>query len=404
MKKIAKYFTGILGGLLFSIPWLLVYVFFNLSVGYLDCLIVLGIVLGYKLVNKEIYNDTKTRIYLIISSCLIALLNVLVLMPIIVMIKEGAGVTLESFKVLYTNKEFLSAVVVDVILALLMVLAPSIFFPVDFKNIKTDKSDIQTFIDELEKIFNKHGAITKETAVSKKIIKDDISNLEISKFKKLFYMDAIKSGYIKTTKGKWYFEPKKNTKKNQKYGLAFAIYTLIVITVVWNAVVMSNSDNIDKSDNSKSKIIEYKIENDAVLMLPDCMKLDKKNKKTENNIDVYYYSYLSEDVSKSNIQIVEIFYYPSFDYQNDYDGFKTSIKNSLSKSEISLEKDKIFNGNNTLYLKLNKYDRERIVNSYFVMLPDNKLIEVYVYVTKDSYSSLDEDASDDIVKSIKFNF
>ena len=404
MKKIAKYFTGILGGLLFSIPWLLVYVFFNLSVGYLDCLIVLGIVLGYKLVNKEIYNDTKTRIYLIISSCLIALLNVLVLMPIIVMIKEGAGVTLESVKVLYTNKEFLSAVVVDVILALLMVLAPSIFFPVDFKNIKTDKSDIQTFIDELEKIFNKHGAITKETAVSKKIIKDDISNLEISKFKKLFYMDAIKSGYIKTTKGKWYFEPKKNTKKNQKYGLAFAIYTLIVITVVWNAVVMSNSDNIDKSDNSKSKIIEYKIENDAVLMLPDCMKLDKKNKKTENNIDVYYYSYLSEDVSKSNIQIVEIFYYPSFDYQNDYDGFKTSIKNSLSKSEISLEKDKIFNGNNTLYLKLNKYDRERIVNSYFVMLPDNKLIEVYVYVTKDSYSSLDEDASDDIVKSIKFNF
>ena len=103
-------------------------------------------------------------------------------------------------------------------------------------------------------------------------------------------------------------------------------------------------------------------------------------------------------------KIVEIFYYPSFDYQNDYDGFKTSIKNSLSKSEISLEKDKIFNGNNTLYLKLNKYDKERIVNSYFVMLPDNKLIEVYVYVTKDSYSSLDEDASDDIVKSIKFNF
>lgn len=167
---------------------------------------------------------------------------------------------------------------------------------------------------------------------------------------------------------------------------------------------MSNSDNIDKSDNSKSKIIEYKIENDAVLMLPDCMKLDEKNKKTENNIDVYYYSYLSEDISKSNIQVVEIFYYPSFDYQNDYDGFKTSIKNSLSESEISLEKDKIFNGNNTLYLKLNKYDKQRIVNSYFVMLPNNKLIEAYVYVTKDGYSDKDENASDDIVKSIRFNF
>lgn len=79
-------------------------------------------------------------------------------------------------------------------------------------------------------------------------------------------------------------------------------------------------------------------------------------------------------------------------------------KSLLDSSEIALEKNKTFNGNNTLYLKLNKYDKERIVNSYFVMLPDNKLIEVYVYVTKDSYSSLDEGASDDIVKSIKFNF
>ena len=38
------------------------------------------------------------------------------------------------------------------------------------------------------------------------------------------------------------------------------------------------------------------------------------------------------------------------------------------------------------------------------MLPNNKLIEAYVYVTKDGYSNKDENASDDIVKSIRFNF
>ena len=399
MKGVIKYFTGILGGLIFSIPWLLVYVFSYLSVGYLDCLIVFGIVLGYKLVNKEIYNDVKTRTYLIVSSCLIALLNVLILMPIVFMIKTGVDVTLESFKIVYTNKEFLSVIWIDIFLAILMVLPPAIFFPVDFKNKKTDKTDCQFFIEEVEKIFNKYGATTKETAVSKDIIKDDISNINISKFKKMLYLDIIKNNRIKSKKGKWYFISKK---ENAKFGLGLAIYALILIAILWNVSVAPNVANIN--ENNKSEIIEYKIENDAVLMLPDCMKLYKKDQKTENNIDIYYYNYLSEDISKSNIQIVEIFYYPSFNYISDYDEFKTSMKNSLSTSEILLEKDKIFNGNNTLYFKLNKYDEQRIVNSYFVLLPNNKLIEAYVYVTKDGYSDEDENASDDIIKSIRFNF
>lgn len=400
MKGAVKYFSGILGGLIFSIPWLLVYVFFNFSVGYLNCLIVFGIILGYKVVNKEIYNDKKTKKYLIISACLITLLNVLILMPIIVMIKQGVGVNLGSFKILYTNDEFISVISDDLTLALLMTLPPAIFFPLDFKNEKTGKADIQMFIEEVEEIFNKYGAISKDTAVSKKIIKNDISNIKISKFKKIFYLDTIKNIYVKNKKDKWYFDPKK---RNLKYGLLISIYFLVLITISWNVFVVPNTKDINKTGGNKGEIIEYK-EDEMTLMLPDCMELDEKEKDTEEDVDTYYYSYLSMDISKSDIQIVEIYYYPSFEYEKDYNLFSSSIKSLLSSSEIILEKNKTFNGNNTLYLKLNKYDKERIVNSYFVMLPDNKLIEVYVYVTKDSYSSLDEGASDDIVKSIKFNF
>ena len=400
MKGAVKYLSGILGGLIFSIPWLLVYVFFNFSVGYLNCLIVFGIILGYKVVNKEIYNNKKTKKYLIISSCLIALLNVLILMPIIVMIKQGVGVNLESFKILYTNDEFISVISDDLTLALLMTLPPAIFFPLDFKNEKTGKADIQMFIEEVEEIFNKYGAISKDTAVSKKVIKNDISNIKISKFKKIFYLDTIKNIYVKNKKDKWYFDPKK---RNLKYGLLISIYFLVLITISWNVFVVPNTKDINKTGGNKGEIIEYK-EDEMTLMLPDCMELDEKEKDTEEDVDTYYYSYLSMDISKSDIQIVEIYYYPSFEYEKDYNLFSSSIKSLLDSSEIALEKNKIFNGNNTLYLKLNKYDKERIVNSYFVMLPDNKLIEVYVYVTKDSYSSLVEDASDDIVKSIKFNF
>ena len=42
------------------------------------------------------------------------------------------------------------------------------------QNKETGKSDIQTYIDELEKIFDKYNARSKESAVDKKIIKSDI--------------------------------------------------------------------------------------------------------------------------------------------------------------------------------------------------------------------------------------
>ena len=392
MKNTLKYFSGILGGILFSIPWLLVYVFFNLSSGYLDCLIVFGIVLGYKLVNKDIYNDKKTRIYLIVSSCLIALLNVFVLMPVITMIRNGSGVTLNLFKEIYTNKEFLSLIWIDAVLALLMVLPPSIFFSLDFKNKETDKSDIQTYIDELEKIFDKYNAKSKESAVDKKIIKSDISNLEFGKFKKLFYTDILKPSYIKSIKGKWYFEHK--DKKNSKIGLALAMYTLIAITAIWNVIIPP----IMKED---SKIIEYKVNNNITLKMPDCMKLDEES-HTNNDIETYYYSYLSQNVNKSNIEVVEISYYPKYDYDFKYEEFKELLTDSLSEYDILLTKDKIINQNKILYFKLNNADETRIVNSYFVPLQNNRLLEIYIYVKRDGYSSLDEEETDKIIESINF--
>ena len=66
MKKIfLGYFIGILFGLLFSIPWVLFYSFAELSISYLSILIVLGIILIYKIIKKNIYNNKRTKLYLI---------------------------------------------------------------------------------------------------------------------------------------------------------------------------------------------------------------------------------------------------------------------------------------------------------------------------------------------------
>ena len=243
------------------------------------------------------------------------------------MIRNGSGVTLNLFKEIYTNKEFLFLIWIDATLALLMVLPSSIFFSLDFKNKETGKSDIQTYIDELEKIFDKYNARSKESAVDKKIIKSDISNLKFSKFKKLFYTDILKPSYIKSIKGKWYYFEHKD-KKNPKIGLTLAMYTLIVITVIWNAIMSP----IIKED---SKIIEYKVNNNITVKMPDCMKLDEES-HTNNDIETYYYNYLSQNVNKSNIEVVEISYYPKYDYDFKYEEFKELLTDSLSKYDILL--------------------------------------------------------------------
>lgn len=70
MKKnnLLAYIVGFLFGILFSVPWVLCYSFLNLSIGYLAILIVVGIILGFKIIAKEIYGTPLVKAYLILSS------------------------------------------------------------------------------------------------------------------------------------------------------------------------------------------------------------------------------------------------------------------------------------------------------------------------------------------------
>ena len=150
-----------------------------------------------------------------------------------------------------------------------------------------------------------------------------------------------------------------------------------------------------------SKIIEYKVNNNITVKMPDCMKLDEES-HTNNDIETYYYNYLSQNVNKSNIEVVEISYYPKYDYDFKYEEFKELLTDLLSKYDILLTKDKIINQNKVLYFKLNNADETRIVNSYFVPLQNNRLLEIYIYVKRDGYSSSDEEKTDKIIESINF--
>ena len=96
-NKFLSCLIGILFGFLFSVPWVLAYVFFEVSIAYLSILTVFGIILGYKIIEKAIYNCKQTKMYLIISSLLIIAFDVLLIAPMLIQIRYYKTVSLDFF-------------------------------------------------------------------------------------------------------------------------------------------------------------------------------------------------------------------------------------------------------------------------------------------------------------------
>ncbi len=112
-----NYIKGILGaligGILFSLPWVLVYVYLNYILSLLAAVIALGAFTFYKLFGGMV--DKKTPLIIGISSVLSVTLAMFVIIPMFLLFKEGYGFDIYKFKLLYMNDTFVSAVLNDYI-------------------------------------------------------------------------------------------------------------------------------------------------------------------------------------------------------------------------------------------------------------------------------------------------
>ena len=409
-NKLLSYIVGILFGILFSIPWVLVYTFLKLSIGYLTILIVLGLIIGYKIIEKNIYNTKKTKLYLVLSSLFIILINVLLIMPMLIQILAQGTVTANFLRELYSTKSMIIAFLIDLTLAIIMVLIPALVLPIDFKLDENHKSEGEEFLDKVEKVFEKYNAFSKETAVNKKIIKEELNKIELNGFKKFWYTDFLKGLRIKSTKGKWYFKKKNN---NFKFGLLLSILLLIVFANVWNLVfltvgkdVKDNVINDVKEElKEKTKNIEYNISNKIKIKMPECMTYYEDEFDDSNGFDIYYYQYVSSNTSKSDLEAIQIYFYDNYninDYYGDYDTFKNEINNTMNEYEIIETGNIKFNNYTGFYNVYNKMDQTRTTIGYYIPI-NNGLIQIYAYLNKDNYNLESKTLSDNIAKSLMIN-
>ena len=108
---------AVLGGLVASLPWIIMYVYLEMMWSFMAFLIGYGAFLGYKLFKGKM--DIKVPYIIGIVSLVVIVFTTLYVIPSLLVIKEGVTPSFEVLKLLYSNSEFAGAIIQDLIFAVL---------------------------------------------------------------------------------------------------------------------------------------------------------------------------------------------------------------------------------------------------------------------------------------------
>ena len=304
-QKVKGIIGALLGALIFSIPWVIVYVYLNYILSILALLIAYGSLLFYKKFGGII--TKKTSVLITISSLLAITVSTFLIMPILLIAKEGNGLDLSYLEVLYASKEFTTALTHDYIISVIFTFLgiggiianinkEAYTNKIDTSNANSEeditKATLEEQIKYIEKIYEKYDAFSKEASVPSNIITLDLSN-KVSLFYKM-----KKLGYIVTSSfNKTYFDKdaldnpvkaKRNAKNNTLKPALLTVLLVIILGFVLIIVSPEEDNDIDPDNNITEKLYTY---SNISLTLPNTFKEDTNytDYKTYSNYDLNSY-------------------------------------------------------------------------------------------------------------------
>jgi len=114
-EKNKSYLLGIIGGLIggfiATIPWIMMYVYGEMILSLLAIIIALGVLKGYQLFRGKI--DKKLPIIIVVISVISVTVATLLIIPCLLLIKDGEAASIENLKILYEYDEFVGAIIKD---------------------------------------------------------------------------------------------------------------------------------------------------------------------------------------------------------------------------------------------------------------------------------------------------
>ena len=426
-KKKAKgsYITGIIGavigGIIATIPWILVYVYGQMMFSILAALIAFGEYYGYKIARGKV--NKKLPVILMVMALVIVSITTLVVIPGLLIHNEGIAVTTENIQRLYQNSEFSTAIVKDFVISFIFTILGASIVTSNVKRKLSnneedgkDSSKNTTQINEIQKatiellkpIFTKYEATTQEKAM----LKDEvIAEVEDKRKAKYSFSYLKQLGIIKKYKGKFYYveDAENNTIGSTKISkwqiLSFTIlvaifmlfFTLSIITnkKAENAVYQDSNIQFEMQKDWTKGQSEYTTEWNFYKYISNKPVLNESNEITEGDyasypagINVYYDP--SEQETISNIDDVKT-------------NLEAGLENSTEKPETqekTIEKTK--NNYDVLKVKMVYNTEPKQVTYYYYILNGKKLSCITAYsFNLDEADALEAEASN-IANSFKW--
>lgn len=367
--KEKSYLTGIigalLGGFIATIPWVLMYVYGGMILSLLAIIIALGALKGYQLFNGKV--DNKLPFIIAVISVLAVTVSTFVIIPYLLILKEEANV---SISYLYSNSQFMSALVKDYIISLLFTflgiggIIKSIKIQVNdnkekinvplFNNNKVPQEDIES----VKNIFAKYNAFDKNNTIGKDVLLKDM----MQENKEEIFNNLFLQGYLKKSGDSYYFV-QNNTKTKKITAVVLLIVILVSFALVILFAFLGSSDN-NSNGSFNNSYISYNYDKTWVLYPSE----DQKDYYVlVPKIDETGYSGIIS-VSNSDTTLLK----------KDYETMKKSVIDSFEEEKEKIKTTDLTtpNGYSVLLVEI-EYEDPKCLDKLYYILDDNKYAVVY---------------------------
>lgn len=235
MKNLRGIIGAIIGAIIGSLPWLFVYVYGNYIISLLAVFVAVCANFLYRKFGGEV-NKRLPMTLSIISVLTIAVMTFLVV-PCLLIKKEGYSLNSYTLGLLYSNGEFMGALIHDLIVSIIFAILGII---PTINNVKKEvglevKSETYAKkqaenIEKIKGIFEKLNALDKENSVTYDELKEYFEDGDDKIFKQVKSMQIIKK-----YQGKYYFSMKAYS--NPGYRSSIIILKTFIIVIIFIALI-----------------------------------------------------------------------------------------------------------------------------------------------------------------------
>ncbi len=262
---------AILGGILTTIPWVLVYVYGNMMLSILAVLIAAGEFYGYKLFKGKMSKGVPA--ILMILAIIIVTIATLVIIPALIIQQKGLPVSINHIMELYKDSKFSSAMVHDYMISIVFtILGASVITSnlkkqianSDGKEVKLDLNNTEQTnerkklaIELIKPIFTKYEAVNKEKAMLKEEVLADTEDV----MAKQQFTFLKQLGIIKKYKGKYYYSEENETKqmKPKKFSTLGIIGVIVLVVAIIVTIVLTTSNIFISKQKITDNVVEFEI-------------------------------------------------------------------------------------------------------------------------------------------------